>query len=377
MYHSIIIGLGSMGSSALYQLAKRGVKVLGLEQFGIAHTKGSHSGQTRIVRKAYFEHPDYVPLLEEAYKGWEAIKQESGKQLFHKNGVVYFGEPEHEVMRGVEFAAREFNIRVDRIQNDKFKMFEVPTQFQALVEPEAGFAVTDETIEAYVEQAEKHGAEVQTGEQVMGWRVKDSYVEVHTDKMEYHTEKLILTAGAYSHQLIPEYSNLLNITRQLMFWIKPEHPELFKPDEFPCWVIAEPKYPGLFYGFPILNKEGSNGLLKVAHHARGETIHPDDMNKFNPKKEKEKIVEVLEKYMPQALGEVVDFTACMYTYSPDENFIIDVLPETNSRIVVGAGFSGHGFKFVPVVGEILADLVQNGRTDHPIDFLRLNRTNSL
>lgn len=376
MYNTIIIGLGSMGSSALYQLAKRGVKVLGLEQFGIGHTKGSHSGQTRIVRKAYFEHPDYVPLLEEAYKGWEVIQQESGKQLFHKNGLVYFGEPEHEVMKGVGFAAQEFNINVDRINNDPLKMFQLPPEFDRLIEPEAGFAVTEETIETYVEQAEKHGAEVQTGEQVMGWRVKDSYVEVHTDKMEYHTEKLILTAGAFTRQLVPGYSNLLNVTRQLMFWIKPEHPELFKPECFPCWVIAEPKYPGLFYGFPILNKEGSNGLLKVAHHAIGEPIHPDDINKFNPKKEKEMIVEVLEKYMPQALGEVVDFTACMYTYSPDDHFIIDVLPETNSRIMIGAGFSGHGFKFVPVVGEILADLAQNGRTDHPIDFLRLNRTNS-
>ncbi len=374
MYQTIVIGLGSMGSSALYQLAKRGVKVLGLEQFGIGHAKGSHSGQTRIVRKAYFEHPDYVPLLEDAYKGWETIMKESGKQLFQKNGLVYFGEAGNEVIKGVDFAAREFNIRVDRIKNEKLKMFEISSQFQALIEPEAGFALAKETIRTYVEQADNLGAEVQTGERVMGWRVKDTYVEVHTDKMEYHTEKLILTGGAYTGQLIPGYAKQLKVARQLIFWIKTDNPELFTPEQFPCWVIAEPNHLGIFYGFPIIpEEEGGNGLLKVAHHVVGEVIHPDELNDFNPGKEKEKITTILKEYMPQALGEVAEVTACMYTYSPDEHFIIDVLPETDTRVVLASGFSGHGFKFVPVVGEILTELALDGYTNHSIDFLRLNR----
>ncbi|MBO6524146.1 MAG: N-methyl-L-tryptophan oxidase [Balneolaceae bacterium] len=374
MYNTIIIGLGSMGSSALYQLAKRGIKALGLEQFGIGHTKGSHSGQTRIVRKAYFEHPDYVPLLEEAYKGWDSIQRETGKQLFHKNGLVYFGEPGHKVMEGVEFSANTFNIRLARMINEQLKMFEIPSHFQALIEPEAGFAVAEETIRSFIGQAEKLGAEVQTRETVMGWRLKDNYVEVHTDKMEYHTEKLILTAGAYTNQLIHGFSNQLTVTRQLIFWIKPEHPDQFAPERFPCWVVAEPEYPGIFYGFPILSAEqGGNGLLKIAHHAPGEFIHPKDLNKLNPEKEKEKLRSFLKKYLPEIGGDIVEVTACLYTYSPDEHFIIDFLPDTNSRVVLAAGFSGHGFKFVPVVGEILADLALQGKTELPIDFLRLNR----
>ncbi|MFV1885083.1 MAG: N-methyl-L-tryptophan oxidase [Balneola sp.] len=375
MYNVIIIGLGSMGSSALYQLAKRGVMVLGLEQFGIGHAKGSHSGQSRIVRKAYFEHPDYVPLLEKAYKGWDSIQQESGKQLFHKNGLVYFGKPEHEVMEGVKRSAGEFGLNIEqKTGNIEHRMFTVPDDFEVLWEPEAGFALTEPTIRTFVEQAEKHGAEVQTRETVMGWRLKDSYVEVHTDKMEYHTEKLILTAGAYTNQLIPGLSDQLKVTRQLIFWLKPQHPEQFKPERFPCWVIAEPDYPGIFYGFPILSTEqGGDGLLKVAHHAPGESIHPKDLSEFNPEKEKEKLSSFLKKYMPEVSVEIVKVTACLYTYSEDEHFIIDFLPETNSNVVLAAGFSGHGFKFVPVVGKILADLALEGYTKHPIDFLRLDR----
>lgn len=375
MYNTIVIGLGSMGSSALYQLAKRGAKVLGLEQFGIGHKKGSHSGQSRIVRKAYFEHPDYVPLLEEAYKGWDSIQQETGKQLFHKNGLVYFGEPGHEVMEGVKSSAEHFGLNIEqRTGNVEHGMFQVSSGFEVLFESEAGFAVTEETIRSYTEQAEKLGAEVQTGETVMGWRLKDNYVEVHTDKMEYHTEKLILTAGAYTSQLIPGFSNQLKVTRQLIFWIKPEAPDQFTPERFPCWVVAEPEYPGIFYGFPILSTEqGGNGLLKVAHHTPGEFILPTDLDKFNPDKEKKKLLSFLKKYMPEVGGDIVEVTACMYTYSPDENFIIDFLPDTNSRVVMAAGFSGHGFKFVPVVGSILADLALNGRTGLPIDFLRLDR----
>ncbi len=311
MFNTIIIGLGSMGSSALYQLAKRGVKVLGLEQFGIGHAKGSHSGQTRIVRKAYFEHPDYVPLLEEAYKGWDAIQQLSGKQLFHQNGLVYFGESEHEVMKGVKRSAEQYGLNIEHgTLNSEHRMFTVPDDFDVLLEPEAGFALTDQTINTYVEQGEILGAEVQTGEQVMGWRMQDSYVEVHTDKMEYHTEKLILSAGAYTHRLLPGYSSQLQVTRQLIFWINTENPQLFERDQFPCWVIAEPGYPGIFYGFPIIPKEeGGNGLLKVAHHAVGEVIHPDELNDFDSELEKEKIISILRKYLPEALGEVVDVTA--------------------------------------------------------------------
>lgn len=374
MYDIIIIGLGSMGSSTLYNLAKRGVKVLGLEQFGLGHGEGSHSGQTRIVRKAYFEHPDYVPLLEEAYKGWKEIEERTGKQLYHQTGLAYFGESDNEVMKGVKFAAEKYNIQCLTL-NKEYSVFNIPGHFESLIEPEAGFALTEQTIKAFVQEAKHLGAEIRTGEKVLHWSSFKDGVVVTTSRAEYRAKKLIITSGAYVRQLVPSLKNTMKITRQLLAWVKPGDPGLFELGSFPCWMLTDPEYKGLFYGFPSLpvDRFGGNGLIKVGHHIPGDEIDPEELHEYDPRLESEKLMTILKKYIQEAAGSIESVTACMYTNTPDENFVLDRLPDQHERVVIGTGFSGHGFKFVPVVGKILSDLAISGNTELPARFLSLSR----
>lgn len=378
MYDVIVIGVGSMGSSTLYQLAKQGIKVLGIEQFGVGHERGSHSGVTRIVRKAYFEHPDYVPLLERAYKGWDAIQNEAGKNLFYKSGLLYLGEKNHPVIKGIKESAKLYNIDLRLAERNQTKAFLIPDKFEQIFEPDAGFALAEETIKTYTEEALKHGAELKKGEQVIGWELKNEVIEVRTNRSTYRTEKLILSAGAFLKELVPQLAPKLKVTRQLIAWIKPEVSQVFKMDNFSSWVIADKSYPGIMYGFPMLSKSkiGGSGLLKIAHHTPGELINPEELERYDSKDEQIKILSFIEKYIPKAVGEMVSLSVCLYTNSPDDHFILDFLPDTNNQVIIASGFSGHGFKFVPVIGELLCDLVIHEKSETAIRFLSLDRFKS-
>ncbi len=375
MFDVIVIGVGSMGASAAYHMAKQGVKVLGIEQFEIAHEQGSHSGQSRIVRKAYFEHPDYVPLLEGAYKGWKHLEEETGQKFYFPSGIAYLGEPDHFVMAGIKESARMYNILLDTLTKTQSAAFNVPKNFEQLIEPDSGFALTDQTIKTYSELAKKLGVVIKTGEVVKGWKLKEGEVEVTTSENVYRASKIIITAGAYTKELVPKLDKELKVTRQFLSWVKPAKEELFQLDNFPCWMISDKAHPGIFYGFPILPQKefGGNGLMKVGHHLPGEEIEIKDLHAFDACEEVEKLTNILNQFIPEALGEIVTTSVCMYNNTPDEHFIIDYLPDSNQQVVIASGFCGHGFKFVPVIGEILADLAMKEETDWPIDFLRWGR----
>ena len=375
MLDAIIIGLGSMGSSSIYELAKSGIKVLGIEQFGIGHKKGSYSGATRIVRKAYFEHLDYVPLLKESYKGWNAIQIESGEVLFKKTGLVYYGEKEHPIIEGVQKAAQIYQINLLEGNDYVIPQFSMPSNFHTLFESDAGFVFSEKTIKTYSQIAKSLGAEIHINEKVSGIKQRDGMVTVTTYKNDYKCKKLIVTSGVYYNQLFENGGVDLSVTRQLIIWIEPKNVMHFQLGEFPCWMISDPSYEGVFYGFPIAptSEYGGNGWLKVAHHLPGERISPNQLNNFNPNDERVKIESILKKYMPDALGEVKSVSACMYANTDDGHFVIDYLPGSNQQIIIAGGFSGHGFKFVPVVGKILRDMILEGKSSLPIDFLSINR----
>jgi sarcosine oxidase len=374
----IVVGIGSMGSAATYFLAKQGHSVLGIDQFNPPHEFGSHSGQSRIVRKAYFEHPDYVPLLKRSYELWEEFEVVTGNQFYYQTGIVYFGEETHATMRGVRKSAELYDVPVDSLNHrksaDEFSAFTIPPTFQTLFEPEAGFVRPEFAIQNYLAEAERAGAQLHKNEKVLSWKSGSSHVEITTDKGTYQAEKIILTTGSWMRSLVPSLQAQLKVTRQSLAWISPKKPELFSLGNFPCWFIEDPDL-GMFYGFPILPFEKFGGPigLKIASHRPGEIVDPDQVQRKTLRSEGEAIKTILSRYFPGAGNEIISLKTCLYTYSPDENFIIDILPETHSRVVVAAGFSGHGFKFVPVVGEVLADLAAKGTTLQPIDFLKLSR----
>ncbi len=375
----IVIGVGSMGSSTCYFLAQRGYKVLGIEQFDIPHDQGSHAGQTRIIRKAYFEHPDYVPLLHRAYENWKSLEKETGEQVYYQTGLAYFGQPDNEMLSGVKRSAALYDIPLDTFDTsfakERFPPFKIPGNFETLFEPEAGFVTPEKAVKLFAEQAIRNGAEIHTKEKVLEWRKEGDGIIITTDKNIYHSKKLIIAAGAWSGKLIPSIAEKIKVTKQYVAWIKPKKWDDFTLNNFPCWLLADDEQPGCYYGFPILPATMVDGPvgLKLAHHYPGIESDPDNVNRQTGTEELEDLMYVLNKYLPGAFESVIASKTCLYSNTLDENFIIDKLPGFEDHVTVACGFSGHGFKFASVIGEILADLATEGSTKQSIDFLNATR----
>ncbi len=373
-FNTIVIGTGSMGSATCYYLAKRGQKVLGIDQFEPPHERGSHGGQSRIIRKAYFEHADYVPLLERAYENWRSLEMETGTELFYRTGIVYFGKPDNANIVGIRNSAVLHNIHIENLSyadyGRKYPAFDVPADFDAIFEPDAGFVTPEAAISTYIRGSEKLGAVILRNTPVLKWSLEGNRVKVVTEKNIFTADKLVITAGAWASQVLPQLKVKLEVTRQLLAWVEPQNSQDFLPGNFPCWFVEDPEL-GTFYGFPYLAGDNGPVGLKLAHHFPGVPSSPEEINDPLPAVEKEKLRHFLLKYIPTVGDNIIHTRQCLYTNSPDGHFIIDHLPDYRERVTIACGFSGHGFKFVPVVGEVLADLAMTGTTAFPIDFLKL------
>lgn len=372
-YEVIVIGVGTMGSATCYHLAKRGVKVLGLEQFGIPHEQGSHAGQSRIIRKAYFEHPDYVPLLELAYRNWREMERVSGAELYVPTGLLYLGDPEHAVMKGVKASAVQFGIPLECPNADAYPQIRVSAEQELLFEPDAGFVTPERSVLVHVAEAMKLGAEIRTQVEVGRWRVEGGGVVVETSSGSFSADRLVITAGPWTSKLVPLLKPKLEVTRQSLVWVMPEDPEAFQLGKFPCWVIAEEGLHGVYYGFPMLSVDRFQGPigLKLAHHAPATICDPDHVDRNIYPEDSVPMVEVLRKCFRKGFKQLSAVKTCLYTNTADENFIIDQLPG-HDNVYVAAGFSGHGFKFAAGIGEIMADLAVDRKTEFPIGFLKLS-----
>ncbi|MBX2917070.1 MAG: N-methyl-L-tryptophan oxidase [Cyclobacteriaceae bacterium] len=379
-YDVIVIGVGSMGSAACYYLAKSDVKVLGIEQFGIPHENGSHAGQSRIIRKAYFEHPDYVPLLERAYHNWKQLEAETGTQLYFPTGLLYAGKADGILIKGVKESARQYNINIETINHteskNRFPSFTIPLDFEILFEPNAGFLTPERCILSFTELAIKAGATIHTHEQLVSWKQDGSVITVQTTKQTYSCKKLIITTGAWTSHVLPNMQPQLSVTRQVVVWGTPQQWDNFIQRNFPCWLIDDAQQPGMYYGFPILpvSQIGGSIGLKAAYHYPGKPTDANRVDRTITPTEETELVKSVRQYLPTGFNSIHLSKICLYTNTPDENFIMDFLPE-NNNVVVAAGFSGHGFKFASVVGEVLSDLALKGETTMPIEFLNLNRFN--
>ena len=375
----IVIGVGSMGSSACYHLARRGYKVLGLEKFRIGHENGAHTGQSRIIRKAYFEAPEYVPLLESAYKNWKDFENETGEKIYFQTGLLYMGQPGHALMKGMKQSAGLYHVPVESLSakdvKKKFPAFHVPPGFEVVLEPGAGFIPPEKTIRLFAEHAQKAGAEIHTKENVMRWEVKGNHCIVTSGKREYTCDRLIITAGPWTGKMIPALQNKLSVTRQFIAWVKMKNERSFEWGKFPCWMIADDEKPGAYYGFPSLPTDqfGEPAGMKIAHHFPGQQTDPDQVNRQAVPEDEKNIEYALQKYFPGSFDSIISSKTCLYANSPDEHFMIDFLPGYDEKVVIACGFSGHGFKFVSLIGPVLADLAMTGKTIPGINFLKLER----
>ncbi|MCI0676415.1 MAG: N-methyl-L-tryptophan oxidase [Phycisphaerales bacterium] len=380
-YDVIVVGVGAMGSSACYHLAKRGARAMGLEQFGIPHGLGSSHGESRMIRLCYYEHPDYVPLLHRAYALWNDLESEAGRKLLYMTGGLYMGAPDSGFIAGALRAAREHRLpheRLDRPQlKERFPQFALPDDFIGLYEPNAGFLLPELVVATQAELALKHGAELHGHEQVMEWHDDGKRVRMHTARGTYSAKRIVFCGGAWSERLMGGIGVKLMVTRQVLGWVWPKRPEVFEFGRLPVWAIDHPDGTQ-HYGFPMLGALGGAGGaggrsgLKVAHHFKGEPTTAETIDRIPRASDEDDFRVAVRRFLPEADGPLMSMMVCMYTNSPDSHFIIDRHPKCE-RAIVACGFSGHGFKFASVVGEALADLALEGQTKLPIGFLGLGR----
>lgn len=373
-YEVIVLGVGTMGAAACYHLAQRGASVLGLEQHAIPHTHGAHHGQSRVIRLAYYEHPDYVPLLKRAYTLWDELSEVCGQQVIHRTGGLYMGRKGQPFLEGALASAREHGLAHEHLDADqirqRYPMFQVPDTHEAIFEEPAGFVVPDAVMAAHVTQALEHGAHLHGHTRVTGWETTPSGgVTVRTEKETYQAQNLLITAGAWTGEVLAELGLKLTVTRQTWGWFWPPDPTPFQYDAFPCWFYECPDGGG-HYGFPMMPSDPG---FKLAQHLPSSISGgPDRISREITAEDEALLREFLQEIIPGAHGDLLAIRTCLYTNSPDGHFIIDRHPKSE-RVHFACGFSGHGFKFASVMGEVLADLALQQQTAHPIEFLSTKR----
>lgn len=371
-YDVIVIGIGAMGSATLWQLAKRGLRVLGLERFDIPHAHGSSHGVSRIIRLPYYESPEYVPLLRRAYELWREIEAASSRELLVITGSVDASPEDDPLFQGALASARSHDLEHEVLTgsevNVRFPGYALPGTHLALFQPQGGLVASERAIVAHVEAAQAHGAEVRAREQVRDWHADGSGVRVETDKGVYAAERLVVTAGAWIGSLVTELSRLAVPERQVLAWLQPQAPALFAPSRFPVFNLQVDE--GRYYGLPVYDVPG---FKFGRYHHRGQTGAPGAVS-GEPDTEDEAMLRAFgERYFPQGSGPTIALRQCMFTNTPDEHFIVDTHP-AHPNVVVASPCSGHGYKFASVMGEVLADLASgDGTTAHDIRFLRLSR----
>jgi sarcosine oxidase len=349
---AIVVGVGGMGSAALFHLARRGLSVLGLERFDIPNELGSSHGITRIIRLAYYEHPSYVPLLRRSYELWRELEAAAGEQLLHVTGSLDAGPPGSFVFEGSRRSCEEHGLEHEVIDAAelmrRFPAYRVPAETLALLQPDGGFLLPERCIVCHVELAQSFGAVVQARERALAWEPTADGVRVTSDRGVYEAERLVLAAGAWLGELaaVPVVAE-----RQVLAWLQPLRPDLFAPERFPVFNLVVDE--GHFYGFPVF---GIPGFKFGRFHHAGERGDPDALDR-RPRDEDERLLRPFaERYFPDGAGPTMTLKACLFENTPDEHFLLGLHPD-HDQVVLAGGGSGHGFKFTSVVGEIVAGLV--------------------
>jgi len=353
-YDAIVIGVGGMGSAAVYHLAKGGARVLGLERFDIPHPFGSSHGLTRIIRLAYSEGSHYVPLLREAYRLWRELEELSGESILRVTGGLDIGPQSGGIVQGSLKSCIEHGLPFEELDagevNRRFPGYELPAGMGAIHQPDAGYLRCETATSAHAAAARFLGADIATGVRVRGWDRIPGGVRVETEDACYEARKLVITAGPWAGELLPALGPLCRPVRQVMLWTDPLDPPAFAPERFPLFVLESPV--GNFYGFP--DNRGEGFKIGKFHHLRQAVPDPDAMDRECHPEDEAVLREGIEAFCPRANGPTRRMTACIFTNSPDGHFILDRHPD-DENVFVAAGFSGHGFKFCGVVGRIMAD----------------------
>ena len=366
----VVCGLGAMGSAAVHHLAHHRKRVLGLERFAPGHDRGSSHGATRIIRLGYFEHPSYVPLLRRAYELWRELEAARGQHLLHITGIAEIGLPDSTLVRGTLAAARLHALPHEVLAaaelTRRYPAFRLPADFVAVVQHDGGFLAVEPAIAAQIELAKAAGAKIREGVTVQAIEPRSDSVRILTDRGPIHAGTAIIAAGAWTGSLLPGLAAHLRVTREVMAWFEPLDAARLSP--LPVFII-EGRQGHHHYGIP---PHGGAGIKIAKHHHRDEEVDPDACDRTVSADDGALIRPVIAEHLPAANGRLIAAKTCLYTMTPDGDFLIDRLPAM-PNVIVASPCSGHGFKFAPVIGEILAELAASGSTRHDISRFRLAR----
>lgn len=367
----IVAGVGGMGSATCYQLAKRGVRVLGLEKFEIGHAMGSSHGLTRILRLAYFEGEAYVPLVQRARELWIETGKLTGEPLFFEVGALDIAHEGSGIVEKALEASQAHGLEHELLDRDAIEArypFTLDRNHIGLYQPQSGFVASERAILAHTALALHHGAEIHGCEAMLGWEpTADGGVRVTTDRGSYEAGRLILSPGAWIGELVPALKRSTEVVLQTLGWFAPARPSLFDLSHFPVFTLEADE--GHFYGFPLWQHPG---FKLGSPHYGGEAYDPDTPNREPSPRHREQLRACLAKHIPGANGDLLGLKACMYTITPDEHFIIDTLPG-HEQVIVASPCSGHGYKFASAVGEALAELATTGSSRLDLGMFSLGR----
>jgi sarcosine oxidase len=366
-----IVGLGAMGSAAAYHVSRHGKRVIGFDIDEPPHKLGSTHGQSRVIREAYFEHPTYVPLVQRSYECWRELQEHSGKNLMHLTGALLLGPKEGLLVAGTRLSADRHGLDYDvlsaRQVRRRYPVFDVESDTAGLFEPNAGILFPENCVEAHLELAKEAGAELRFNEVVTGWKPDGDGVTLQTEKGTYSASTMVLVNGPWLNSFLPDLKLPLTVERQVLYWFDPvDDVERFQVGKLPvfAWEYAKES---IFYGTPDLG-DG----VKIALHHHGIATDIDTIDREVGEEEIQDMRFLVENHIPNLNGELLHTQVCMYTNTPDENFIIDSHPEHPQVLIVSA-CSGHGFKFAAVTGEIIADLLDKGEARFDLSMFRVSR----
>lgn len=350
----IVVGLGGIGSAALHRLARRRLRVCGVDRFSPAHAQGSSHGQSRLIRRAYFEHPGYVPLVDEAWRGWRELESETQTTLLHRTGLLLAGPPDQPVIRGTRAAADLHNLDIVDVTHAealrRWPAFAFDPDTAILFEQDAGCLLVEACVQAHLQAAERLGATIRPNQPVSRWRATHAGIEVETPDGWLGAEQLVICGGPWSGALLAELNLPLRIVRKIVFWYR-RCPSYLRMSAG-CPAFGFETAAGFCYGFPAIDDRG----VKVANHTGGEVIASADVvDRSARPQETAEIESFRRRHLPGLEGPAADWSVCLYTLSPDEHFRVGRHPH-HARVIAACGFSGHGFKFAPAIGRLVADL---------------------
>jgi len=367
-----VIGLGGMGSAILAHCARRGASAVGLEQFERGHGLGSSSGRTRMIRKAYFEDPAYVPLLLRAYDLWREIERETGAKLLRLTGLLMVGREQTEIIAGARRSAQEhalaFETLTTRELKTRYPSLRILRDEMGVFEPDGGILDPERAIEVQLELAKAAGAEQRFGVAMTTWEARpDGFVIQLADGTRITSGALVLSLGAWFKESLERLGISIRVQRNVQAWFQPST-RVYDAARFPPFLLDRPALPAPLYGFPDLG-DG----VKAAFHSLGDNTDASHVDRrVNMGRDIQPIIEAMDQWMPGAAGTLRSARPCLYTLTPDGHFVVDRHPQ-HPRLILCGGFSGHGFKFAPVIGEVVADLALEEGSRHKIDFLSLRR----